>query len=104
MSHVLKDATKGALPAFICNISIKALLSFNVYMSCKIYFYFCVFIFTIYQNRNIDLEMITLKPENSDCKNNTVFLNFVQQFRRLKTITHKRSCHGFQFLLYMLTG
>ena len=57
------------------------------------------FIFTIYQNRNLDLEMITLKPENSDCKNNTVFVNFVQQFRRLKTITHKRSCHGFQFLL-----
>ena len=65
---------------------------------------FCVFIFTIYQNRNLDLEMLTLKPENSDCKNNTVFVNFVQQFRRLKTITHKRSCHGFQFLLYMLTG
>ena len=61
---------------------------------------YCVFIFTIYQNRNLDLEMLTLKPENLDRKNNTVFLNFVQQFRRLKTITHKRSCHGFQFLLW----
>ena len=70
----------------------------------KSIFIFYVFIFTIYQNRNLDLEMLTLKPENVNRKNNTVFLNFVQQFRRLKTITHKRVCHGFQFLLYMLTG
>ena len=72
MSHVLKDATKGALPAFICIISIYAFLSSNVYISCKGYFFF--FIFTIYQNRNLDLEMITLKPENSDCKT-TLFLS-----------------------------
>ena len=37
---------------------------------------FVCFIFTIYQNRNLDLEMLTLKPENLDCKNNTVFVNF----------------------------
>ena len=75
-----------------------------IFLAKAISFFVCVFIFTIYQNRNLDLEMITSKPENCDCKNNTVFVNFVQQFRRLKMITHKISCHGFPFLLYMLTG